>query len=119
MAFSRSLQQAGLCAGFALGTFVYGANAQTPAGGTSPALVVASVPKPDCGVKPEHPGRLASNRQKSTWRAEATNYLECLRKYAEDLQSVAAKYQEVANAAVAQFNASNQEMQAAVKAAAE
>ena len=94
------------------------ASAQTPGPGSGPAAAADALPKADCGAKPEHPGHLASDKQKANWTKEARAYLECLKKYTEDLQAISNQYQDAVNTAIKQFNATNQEMQAAAKAGA-
>ena len=42
---------------------------QTPAAAPAPAAV--TVPKPDCGAKPEHPGKLAPEAASRQWRTDA------------------------------------------------
>jgi len=91
---------------------------QTPA---APAAVADPVvlPKPDCGAKPEHPGRLGSDARQRQWRKEANAYLECYKKYAMDQRARAQQYQEAANALIDEYNAAVKEMQAAADAAAQ
>ena len=89
---------------------------QTPAAPAAPAAPVV-VPKPDCGAKPEHPGRLASETRQRQWRKEASAYLECYKKYATDQRARAQQYQDAANALIDDYNAEAKEMQAAADAA--
>ncbi len=100
----------------ALGLFGSIAAAQTPAASATPAVVL---PKLDCGAKPEHPGKLASDNQKRQWRKDANTYLECFKKYASDQRTLAQQYQDAANTAIDDYNAAVKEMQAAMDAAAQ
>jgi hypothetical protein len=97
----------------ALCSLAAAAAAQSPA----PAPVV--LPKPECGTKPEHPGRLASDNRKRQWRNEANAYLECFNKYVNEQRVLAQRYQDAANAAIDEYNAAVKEMQAAIDAAAQ
>jgi hypothetical protein len=90
--------------------------AQTPAPAAS-AVPAVVLPKPECGTKPDHPGKLASDAQKRQWRKEANAYLECYKKYASDQREVAQKYQEAANKAIDDYNAAVKDMQAQLDAA--
>jgi hypothetical protein len=82
----------------------------------TPAVVL---PKSDCGAKPDHPGKLASDNQKRQWRRDANTYLECFKKYASDQRETAQKYQEAANKAIDEYNAAVKDMQAQIDAAAQ
>jgi hypothetical protein len=97
-----------------LACFVHPAGAQTAA----PATPVV-MPKPNCGEKPEHPGRLASDNRKRSWRKEANAYLECFNKYVNEQRALAQRYQDAANAAIDEYNATVKEMQAAIDEAAQ
>ena len=91
---------------------------QTPVAPAAPADPVV-VPKPDCGAKPEHPGRGASETRQRQWRTEANAYLECFKKHAIDQRARAQQYQDAANALIDDYNAAVKEMQAAAAAAAQ
>jgi len=96
-------------AALALGVWAANAPAQTPA--------PTALPKANCGANPEYPGRLASDKQKSQWRKEATAYAECYKKFAMDRRDLAMQYQEAANAAIDEYNAVVKDIQATVEAA--
>ena len=98
----------------ALGMLALPAQAQTPPPPAAPAVM----PKPDCGAKPEHPGRLAPDLQQRQWRKDANAYLECYKKFANDQRAVAQQCQETANAVIDEYNAAVKELQAAADAAA-
>lgn len=92
--------------------------AQTPA----PTAAAPAVPPPgkhNCGAKPEHPGKLASDNMKRAWQRDATTYLDCLKKFANDQQQIAQEYIKTANATVDEYNASVKEFQAAAEKAAQ
>jgi hypothetical protein len=99
--------------------------AQTPAAPAAPAAAPAasapavSMPKPNCGTKPEHPGRLASDNMKRAWQRDANAYLECLKKFATDQQAIAQEYIKAANATVDEYNTSVKEFQDAAQKAAQ
>ena len=106
-----------LCAAIALASSLL---AHPVHGQTAPAPAApAPAAKPDCGEKPEHPGRLASDRQQRQWRKEASTYLECFKKFALDQRALAQKSMDAANALIDDYNAVAKEMQAAVDAAAQ
>jgi hypothetical protein len=109
---SARLATAALAA--ALGLVAHTATAQTAAPAAGAAVVL---PKPECGAKPDHPGRLASDAQKRQWRKDANTYLECYKKYASDQREVAQKYQEAANKAIDDYNAAVKDMQTQLDAA--
>ena len=112
---ARSLRLAVALAGALLAPPVLG---QTPVAPAAPADPVV-VPKPDCGAKPEHPGRLASDTRQRQWRKDAAAYLECFKKYAIDQRARAQQYQDAANALIDDYNSAAREMQAAADAAAQ
>ena len=93
------------------------AGAQAPAAAPAPAPVVLA--KPECGTKPDHPGKLGSDNQKRQWRKDANAYLECFNKYVTEQRALAQRYQDAANALIDQYNSAVKEMQAAIDAAAQ
>ena len=112
-----SLWPAVALAGALLVQPVHGQAPAVPAAPAAPAAPVV-LPKPDCGDKPEHPGRLGSEARQKQWRKEANAYLECFKNYAMDQRARAQQYQEAANALIDDYNAAVKEMQAAADAAA-
>jgi hypothetical protein len=117
---SIDLQRAMLA--FALAAIATATAAQTTAPAAAAASPAASgpvLPKPSCGDKPEHPGRLASDSQKRNWRRDANTYLECFKKYVEDQRALAQRYQDAANAAIEEYNAAVKNMQQQIDAAAQ
>jgi len=99
----------------ALGVPALAAHGQTPA--VTPAPVAVTVPKPECGAKPEHPGRMATEVASRQWRRDANAYLECYKKFAMDQRALAQQQQDAANAVIDEYNAAVKEMQAAADAA--
>jgi hypothetical protein len=85
-------------------------HAQTP-----PPAPPSAPPKMDCGAKPEHPGRLASDTQRRVWQREATAYLECYKKYVLSLQQVAEDATKTANTAIDDYNATIKQFEQAAK----
>lgn len=81
------------------------------------ALAQGTVPpsKPDCGVKPQHPGSFATDKQRSTWRTQATAYLECYRQYVVVKREWAKECAKAANEAVDEYNAAGKEIEQASK----
>ena len=102
-------------AALALAMLALPAIGQTPA----PQATLADLPKLDCGAKPEHPGKLASENAQRQWRKQASTYLECYKTYASNTRALAQRYTEAANAVIDQYNAAAKEIQAAADKAAE
>lgn len=78
---------------------VHPAAAQTDA-----SQIPLVLPKADCGAKPEHPGRLGSDKRKSQWVKDANAYLDCMRKAFEQQRVIAERYREAANATGQAYN---------------
>lgn len=116
MNHARFRRAAALAASFAVPLVVLSASAgaQTAA----PATPVA-MPKPNCGDKPEHPGRLATVRQKNQWVKDANTYLDCLRKFAEDQRALVEQYRVAANAAIQAHTEAVQDIKAQAEANAD
>jgi hypothetical protein len=83
--------------------------AQTPA--PAPAAANAS----NCAKPDDHPGRLASDRQRAGWEKEVQAWQECMKKYVGEVQAKADQAVKVANAAVAESNAAVAEYNNTVK----
>lgn len=92
--------------------------AAAPAASAPPAAAPAAPPKANCGAKPEHPGRLASDNMKRAWQRDANTFLECLRKFAGEQQQLAQEYIKAANATVDEYNSAVKEFQDAAQKAA-
>ena len=88
---------------------------QTP----PPPAAPLDLPKLECGAKPEHPGKIASENMQRQWRKAASTYLECYKTYASNTRALAQRYTEAANTVIDQYNTAAKEIQAAADAAAE
>ena len=96
--------------GLILGLATAAVFAPVPASGQVP------MPPPQthsCAHPGDHPGRLASDRQKSGWEKEAVAFLECLKKFIAAQEAAAKPYNDAArahidagNAAVEEYNKS-------------
>jgi len=83
---------------------------------TAPASAQVQTPPPQkhsCTHPGDHPGRLASDRQKNGWGKEAMAFLECLKKFVAAQEAAAKPYNDAAkvhieagNAAVEEYNKS-------------
>jgi len=113
--FRTRLARVFLAAALALGMLANPATGQTPPSQV-PAVVLA---KPECGAKPEHPGRLASETMQRQWRKAAAAYLECYKNYAAESRALAQRYTDAANAVIDEYNTAAKELQAAAEAAAQ
>jgi hypothetical protein len=71
--------------------------------------------KPDCGPKPEHPGKLGSDYQRRAWQKAANAYTECFKKYVTAKNDLAQQYMKSANAAIDEYNATIKEFEAQSK----
>jgi hypothetical protein len=93
----------------------------TPAAGQTPARPAPTInlPKADCGTRPSHPGKMASENMQRQWRKAASAYLECYKAYAAETRALAQKYTEAANTVIDEYNAAAKEIQAAADAALE
>ena len=92
-------------AALALAALVSAAAAQEGAPAASAAATSAPVPKHSC-VKPgEYPGNLASDTQKRSWQKEYVGYVDCLKKFIEEQQSIAEPHVKASNAAINEYNA--------------
>ena len=83
-----------------------GAQTTTTAPTAAAPASSAPIPKPECGAKPgEYPGNLASDNQKRAWQKEYVAYIDCLKKFVEEQQSLAEPHVKAANAAINEYNA--------------
>lgn len=72
------------------------------------------MPKHSC-KKPEHPGKLASERQMATFRKDIDGYRDCLTAFREQMNRQAKVYVDAANGAIQEFNDYVTELNASVK----
>jgi hypothetical protein len=105
---STALLGAALCAG---------ALAQQPAApaAATTAAPTVTIPKPNCGDKPEPVSRLASDRQKASFTKEANPYPGCLKKYALEMDANSREYNKAAMATIDLHNATAKEYQEAMQ----
>ena len=93
-------------AAITLAAFAASVGAQTSAPAAStPAASTAPIPKPECGKPSEYPGNLASDNQKRTWQKEYVAYIDCLKKFIEEQQALAAPHVKASNAAINEYHA--------------
>ena len=90
------------------------AAAQTPA----PAAP-ADVAKPNCGAKPEYPGKLAmqSDLRRNSFKREIDNYKACMMSFVEEHKAKQASAFAAANAAIAEYNETMKKISADQEAA--
>ena len=77
--------------------------AQTPVVAPSTAASVAPRPAPNC-VKPEQPGRLATNNQFKTFGSEVNAYRDCMQAFAKTQGDLAKLHAEIGNSAIKEYN---------------
>jgi hypothetical protein len=89
----------------AISVFAASATAQ-PASAPAPAAATAApIPKHNCGKPDEYPGNLASDTQRRTWQKGYVAYVDCLKKFVEDQQALAAPHVKASNEAIEEYNA--------------
>ena len=64
------------------------------------------VPKPDCGEKPEYPGRLVmtSDMRRRNFDREVTKWAECMKTYVNDRKATSEANMAAGNAAIDEYN---------------
>jgi hypothetical protein len=92
-----------------IAAFSLGAAAQTPAAG-APAIA------PHTCVKPDYPGRLASETRIKSFNLEFKTYGDCIKKYVADNRAIAEAATAAGNRAVDEYNAYSKELQAKIDA---
>ncbi len=85
---------------FVLATFAAGAFAQAS---TAQPPAAAARPAPNC-VKPEQPGRLATNNQFKTFGTEVNAYRDCMQAFAKAQGDLAKLHAEIGNSAIKEYN---------------
>jgi hypothetical protein len=67
----------------------------------------ADIPAPNCGAKPEYPGRLAmtSDLRRRAFDREIKAYTECIKAYVEERRKTADANTAAGNAAIEEYNA--------------
>jgi hypothetical protein len=96
--------------------FATGAIAQTPpapATATAPATpggtTLVAIPPKQC-VKPEIPGKLASNTRVAAFNKDLKTYSDCIKKYVEDTRATANAAMAAGNATIDEYNAFSDEI---------
>lgn len=93
---------AGIIAWFvAAPAFAQQAAPNPPAAAPTAATPVA---KPACTRPEDHPGRLASDLRKKSWSKEVQEYVECMKKFADDQKAVGDAHYAAANNAINSLN---------------
>lgn len=72
---------------------------------TAPATPAVPIPKHNCGKPDEYPGNLASDTQRRTWQKGYVAYVDCLKKFVEEQQALAAPHVKASNDAIEEYNA--------------
>ena len=91
------------------------------AAATTPFAQSTEVPKAKCEPTPEYPGRLAmqSDTRRKSFERELAQYKECMDKYLADRKAMLKANEDMANAAIADYNATMKKINAAQTAANE
>jgi hypothetical protein len=73
---------------------------------TAPAAPAGDVAKPNCGAKPEYPGKLAmqSDLRRNSFKREIDSYKTCMMAFVEEYKAKQASAFASANAAIAEYN---------------
>ena len=79
------------------------AAAQIPTPPAPAAVSATARPAHKC-VKPEHPGRLATNNQLKTFNNDAKLYRECLQAFVNAQAELVKLHSEIGNSAVKEYN---------------
>ncbi len=77
--------------------------AQVPTPPTPATVSTATLPTHKC-MKPEHPGRLATNNQLKTFNNDAKLYRECLQAFVNAQAELVKFHSEIGNSAVKEYN---------------
>jgi hypothetical protein len=72
----------------------------------APAAPSVDIPKPNCGTKPEYPGKLAmqSDLRRNSFKREIDAYKACMLGYVEEQKVRQASHLAAANAAIQEYN---------------
>ncbi len=81
------------------------APAPAAAQGPAPASTAPAAAEKECGKPDPHPGRIASNEKKRGWEKEVIAWQACMKKFIGELEAKADAAVKVANATVADSNA--------------
>jgi len=83
------------------------------------AAPAADVPKPDCGAKPEYPGKLAmqSDLRRNAFKRDVDKYKECIMAYVEARKTAYKVNLDAANNAITEYNETMKKLAAEQEAA--
>ena len=72
----------------------------------APKPPVVDIPKPNCGAKPEYPGKLAmqSDLRRNSFKRELDGYKACMLAYVEEQKVRQQSHLAAANAAIQEYN---------------
>ena len=94
-----------------IATFALGAAAQSqPPASAAPAIA------PHTCVKPEYPGRLASETRMKSFNREFKTYGDCIKKYVDENKTIADAATAAGNRAVDEYNTYANELKAKIEA---
>ncbi|MBS0319956.1 MAG: hypothetical protein JSR18_05395 [Proteobacteria bacterium] len=71
----------------------------------APAASAAAATKNPCDKPDPFPGKLASDRQKTTWQKSLDAYGVCIKKFSDEQRAIAESAIKAGNDAVAEYNA--------------
>jgi hypothetical protein len=94
-----------------IAAFSLGATAQTPA-----PTAAASAVAPNTCVKPEYPGRPASEARVTAFNRDFKAYGECVKKYVDQNKAIAEAATTSANRAIDEYNTYTAEIKAKIEA---
>jgi hypothetical protein len=76
----------------------------TPTPPASAPTAATPIAKPGCTRPEDHPGRLASDLRKKSWSKEVQEYVECMKKFADEQKAVGDAHYAAANNAINSLN---------------
>ena len=100
-------------AGLGLASVAAAQQSPTPA----PAAPAAPVPKHSCTKPGDFPGSLATENQRRNWQKGYVDYVDCLKKFINDQQSLAEPHVKASNDAINDYNAGVKEYNAQIEKA--
>ena len=80
-----------------------------------PPVTMPAVPPPNC-VKPEYPGKLASNTMINAFNKNYKVYGDCIKKYLDDVKTLTNAAIEAGNKAVDEYNKYTNDIKAEIEA---
>ncbi len=72
----------------------------------APKAPPPDVPKPDCGAKPEYPGKLAmqSDLRRNSFKRDVDKFKDCMMAFVEARKAAYSANLQAANTAIAEYN---------------